>query len=81
MSNHNPFKAILLHHKQAKAGPARKAERAESRRIKFEFNRAEIRIKVDAERQYLATCALVFLMGLILMVSGLFYLAGAILYG
>lgn len=81
MSNHRSLRDILLHHRQVNAGRARKAERAEHRSYVFEFNRAGIRIKIEADRQYLAACALVFLMGLILMVSGLFYIVGAILYG
>lgn len=72
---------INLHHSQVNQARGKKAQRAFDRRIVFEFNRAGIKARVEASREYVVVCVLVFLAGLMLIVFGLAYLTGAILYG
>lgn len=81
MSNHVTHRTIILHHKQQAVAREKKASRAENRRYSFEVNRASIKARVEADREYLAVGALVFLIGLILVVFGLIYVIGIIRYG
>ena len=81
MSNHISIRGILLHHRQVNAGRARKAEYAKRRRYVFELTRAGIKVKVEADRQYMAACALVFLMGFTAILGWLCYILGAIFDG
>lgn len=74
-------KRIELHHSQVNTAKSKKKELNQQRHYIFEINRANIKIKIETERQFLVTSALVFLIGLILVFFGLSYVVGAILYG
>ncbi len=74
-------KTIDKHHGQVDKSRDKKAQRILHRRIVFEINRAGIKARVEASREYVVACVLVFLSGLIQIVFGLAYLIGGILYG
>lgn len=81
MSNHRSIKSILLSFRQRSMAKLRKEEKAMQRNVSFEINRARIKAKVESDRDYLARATLVFLTGLLLVVFGMAYVIGAILYG
>ncbi len=74
-------KKINTHHAQVNAAKDRQVIRYWQRRSLFEFNRAAIKVRVEGERQYLVICAMVFVLGLMLIGACFFYIAGALLYG
>lgn len=80
MGNKN-HETVNKHHTQVDESRRRKAGEEESRRVAFVINRANIKVQVETDRQYIINCFVVFLTGLMLLVFGLAYIAGVILYG
>tara|TARA_R100000789_G_C2880773_1_gene114401 strand:+ start:238 stop:480 length:243 start_codon:yes stop_codon:yes gene_type:complete len=72
---------IKKHHTQVDKAREKKKQKVERRKYTFEFNRAGIKAKVETDRENAIASVLIFLMGLMLIVVGLAYIMGAILYG
>lgn len=81
MMGNKSDKAARLHHNQVDNARAKKLGTEVQRIISFEVNKAGIKARLEAKRQQFIIAGMVFLIGLGLVLFGLAYIVGVVLYG
>lgn len=74
-------KRARLRESQRDNANAKKTQWVITRRFILEYDRQAKRLRFEAEREYLALCALVFLLGLFVLFGVSVYYIGGAIYG